>query len=418
MEAKVDENEAVVKNLLDIVSRQHEAFKFQTGTFIDTLYGSHSNSKVVQRVKANLNEIFIFSCKISSLLDDAKQISGSSKAHEQCSRDSLVSTSEDNKGIEINVKVVMEPDKSSGNNLGTENGEKSVETNRKQELGPDPRENDNDLFFDDETDGKKESSLVFDNCFELDPNVKSRGFEYDVFKTIATAEGTRQELPSNVDLLVQLDLDRLNTLFFNHQNSIFEEKLTPVSLCPVPQTFNPEQAEKNYFRKIISLPRIETLSPQLKLETKLEPKPQIQRKKRLKKEDYTKRLRGPYMICNLTTKIDAVRLAKATTVKFAAQKFSLPEKNIKRWMNNGPQRKKGAGRKTMDPGMEVMLLQWMRKYYRTHRSLPDSRDIKVEAKRISKFNEFKASKGWCDKFLRRNTMFFENLKEEFRCNRA
>ena len=29
--------------------------------------------------------------------------------------------------------------------------------------------------------------------------------------------------------------------------------------------------------------------------------------------------------------------------------MGIPEKNIKRWIREGPERKKGAGRKTLDP---------------------------------------------------------------------
>lgn len=36
-------------------------------------------------------------------------------------------------------------------------------------------------------------------------------------------------------------------------------------------------------------------------------------------------------------------------LKETAELLKIPEKNIKRWEWNGPEWKKGAGRKTMDP---------------------------------------------------------------------
>ena len=50
--------------------------------------------------------------------------------------------------------------------------------------------------------------------------------------------------------------------------------------------------------------------------------------------------------------MEAIRLARIKSIKEASEIMQIPEKNIKRWMKNGPERKKGAGRKTMDPIME------------------------------------------------------------------
>lgn len=52
-------------------------------------------------------------------------------------------------------------------------------------------------------------------------------------------------------------------------------------------------------------------------------------------------------------KNEAIRLAeKCHSTRRASELLGVPEKNIKRWIRNGPERKKGAGRKTMDPNME------------------------------------------------------------------
>lgn len=95
-------------------------------------------------------------------------------------------------------------------------------------------------------------------------------------------------------------------------------------------------------------------------------------------------------------------MARIKTIKEASDMLEIPEKNIKRWIKNGPERKKGAGRKTMDPIMEQNLLNWVAKKFRKTGIFPDNKEIKVQAKIFSTLDKFKASKGWCDKFLRRN----------------
>lgn len=91
--------------------------------------------------------------------------------------------------------------------------------------------------------------------------------------------------------------------------------------------------------------------------------------------------------------------------------LEIPEKNIKRWIKNGPERKKGAGRKTMDPNMEKNLLNWVAFEFSKKGEFPDNKEIKNKAKFFSNQDIFKASKGWCDKFLRRNSRYFERMKK-------
>lgn len=47
-----------------------------------------------------------------------------------------------------------------------------------------------------------------------------------------------------------------------------------------------------------------------------------------------------------------MRLAWIKNIKTASEELGIPEKNIKRWLRVGPEWKKGAGRKTLDPEME------------------------------------------------------------------
>lgn len=76
-------------------------------------------------------------------------------------------------------------------------------------------------------------------------------------------------------------------------------------------------------------------------------------------------------------KMEAIRIARIKSIKEASEMLNIPEKNIKRWIKNGPERKKGAGRKTMDPEMEKKLLEWVAKKFRETGIFPDNKEIKI-----------------------------------------
>jgi hypothetical protein len=66
-------------------------------------------------------------------------------------------------------------------------------------------------------------------------------------------------------------------------------------------------------------------------------------------------------------------------------------------------RRKGGGRKTLDPQMEARLLLWLAEKTKQSGEIPTRRLIRDTALTMADPNcEFKASKGWCDKFLARN----------------
>jgi hypothetical protein len=125
-----------------------------------------------------------------------------------------------------------------------------------------------------------------------------------------------------------------------------------------------------------------------------------------------RRRRGPYRICPPETKEKIVDICDRLGLKKAAQVFKVPVKNIKRWIHNGPERKKGAGRKTTDPTMETAILKWITDYFDGRGQFPTFREIKLRAKHLSNHQAFLASKGWCDKFIKRNILFFKGLKEK------
>lgn len=59
--------------------------------------------------------------------------------------------------------------------------------------------------------------------------------------------------------------------------------------------------------------------------------------------------------------------------------------------------------------MEQKLVEWIKLYIESHKEFPDNNLIKKKALVFSSKNNFKASKGWCDKFFKRNQDFFEEL---------
>ena len=100
-----------------------------------------------------------------------------------------------------------------------------------------------------------------------------------------------------------------------------------------------------------------------------------------------------------------VNYAKKYDLNEASKKFRITKKNIERWQMKGFERKKGAGRKTTNPMMEKEMLNWVENYISREKKLPKRKFIIQEARRFVSDN-FKASKGWCDKFLKRNKVLF------------
>jgi transposase-like protein len=113
--------------------------------------------------------------------------------------------------------------------------------------------------------------------------------------------------------------------------------------------------------------------------------------------------RGKYRKYNYSLKKEAVELSiKMGDPVQASKLMNVPLKNLRRWIENGPKRKKG-GRKTHDPQMEVKLYNWVSNYRDVHKQLPSRKEIKSTALRFSHFPEkFKASKGWYEKFMLRH----------------
>lgn len=113
---------------------------------------------------------------------------------------------------------------------------------------------------------------------------------------------------------------------------------------------------------------------------------------------------------DLEKRKEVLRFIEENCVQKAAEKFKISKKRLMRWIKNGPDRKKGAGRKTLDPEMENILVTWIKKSVKEKGIFPTRLLIKFKAKELCKVTRFRASKGWCDKFFRRNNDILNDMK--------
>jgi hypothetical protein len=119
-------------------------------------------------------------------------------------------------------------------------------------------------------------------------------------------------------------------------------------------------------------------------------------------------------------KLEAVRFAEQTSNTAAAKKFSVDRKQIQRWRkmkstletviatgNPQSQRVPGGGRKEVYSELNHKVRQWIFER-RAERQCVSRRLIRLEALKIAKVcsgcEEFSASLGWLEKFLRRNNL--------------
>ena len=124
-------------------------------------------------------------------------------------------------------------------------------------------------------------------------------------------------------------------------------------------------------------------------------------KKKLSKTGRGK-IRGHYNMLNLEKRNEIVHFARRFGIEKAHAKFRICKSRIRRYLSNGAMRKKGGGRKTLDPEMEESLLSWIAEATKNSQMFPTRGLIKQRAKSFSKVRTFLASKGWCDKFFKRN----------------
>ena len=113
--------------------------------------------------------------------------------------------------------------------------------------------------------------------------------------------------------------------------------------------------------------------------------------------------RGPYRKYTKEKKERALKSALLINdIGKAAKMHDVPLKNLRRWLKNGIEKKKG-GRKTRDPEMEHKLKEWIVEYESTYNSIPSKKEITSKALELTRYKSiFKASKGWYEKFILRH----------------
>ena len=82
-----------------------------------------------------------------------------------------------------------------------------------------------------------------------------------------------------------------------------------------------------------------------------------------------------------------------------AKKYNVSVNNICRWRKRCD-RRSGAGRKVTDTEMEERLLEWIKK----QTGIISRKTIQNKARELGSQEDFKASKGWFERFYKRNQL--------------
>ena len=71
--------------------------------------------------------------------------------------------------------------------------------------------------------------------------------------------------------------------------------------------------------------------------------------------------RGRYNILNFRQKQQIIDYCKSnpSRISFIAKKMGTSKKNIERWINQGPYRQTGCGRKVRDASLDDKLVDWI-----------------------------------------------------------
>lgn len=98
-------------------------------------------------------------------------------------------------------------------------------------------------------------------------------------------------------------------------------------------------------------------------------------------------------------------------IRETCKAHNISRRNVERWAKNGVERKKGCGRKTTNPELEDVMQEWVEDFISKEKKLPKRQYIIVRGSYYAS-ESFKASKGWCDKFLKRNKDKFNKVLKE------
>ncbi len=118
--------------------------------------------------------------------------------------------------------------------------------------------------------------------------------------------------------------------------------------------------------------------------------------------------RHKYNMYNSCFKQKVISYSAIYGVNKTSKDFSIPKKSLKRWILIGARRKRGGGRKLIDPEMENKLYSW---YHELNKLgfKPSSLEIKKKALELCPIKSFIASNGWLIKFKSKYNLILEKV---------
>jgi len=112
--------------------------------------------------------------------------------------------------------------------------------------------------------------------------------------------------------------------------------------------------------------------------------------------------RGSYKIVDAETRKKAVFEALEEGVDIIAKKYKIRKKSLKRWLQIGPEKKKGGGRKPAEGDKDIY--KFALQHIKDNLSIPTNRQLRNEAIKFG----MKGSKGWLAKFHGRYLTKFQH----------
>lgn len=91
-----------------------------------------------------------------------------------------------------------------------------------------------------------------------------------------------------------------------------------------------------------------------------------------------------------------------TTIAYVSKKYGIATNNLCRWKKTC-ERRRGAGRKITDAKLEERLIKWIKEEQNKKNLTLTRKQIQENAKLWAEDRNFKASKGWFERFAKRNS---------------
>lgn len=189
-----------------------------------------------------------------------------------------------------------------------------------------------------------------------------------------------------------------------------------LSLCSQAPQFELPTADKKNYQTLFPSPS-NILSPISMMENLTSPDltDSLQDNEELMELENARR-RGNYHIFNPEEKNQILEYASQHGLEKAAKRFSsqnrkLTVRKLRNWMESQGKQKGTQGRKSNDPERDNKILDWFHAFRLANRRPPTRRETTDKAKKIGG-EDFKASKGWLDKFARKFGLDFSPGKHK------